>query len=431
MYDIDSSYKTKCWELMKSLFPVYRTLMGEGFDTSLKIINEIIPLNILKIPSGTKCGSWTIPQEWRIEKAILSDGNGKEVVSFKKNNFHIWQYSIPFKGKVTREELFNHLSFCEKSNDAIPLNIAYYSNTWGFSLTARQKESLVDTYYQVDIESTFNKGNLLIGELFLPGKSNETILIDSVLSCAQLANNLSGVIVAVYLAELISSLKERNFSYRIVFTPETIGPITLHYHCKNLLENVIGGYTLINLGHQKEFHYKRSRPSNTIADTAIIHSLKHFNQEYTTEAYDVKTGTCGNEKAYNSLGIEVPIGSFKRNPLGSYPEYDTSKDDLSFVDDETMYDSLRVLWGAIEAIERSCTYTYNFEGEPFLTGYGLFPNIKGDNDRIPYDYLMGFSDGNHTLVEIAEMADIPVYKLDTAVQLMEEKGLITKRNSKS
>lgn len=426
LYNLDSSYKSKCWDLMEKLFPVYRTLMGEGYRKSLEIINNIIPINVLNFPSGTKCGSWTIPEEWIVNDAYISDMKGKIIIDFKQNSFHIWQYSIPFKSEVTKEELLQHILISEKSRSAIPLYVTYYNKKWGFSMSRNQRAKLIDDKYFVEINTEFKKGNLTIGELYLPGKNSEEIIIDAVLSCSSLANNLSGVVIAAYLGELISKIQDRNYSYRILFTPETIGPIALHYLQDGFGKNVIGGYTLVNLADKKYYHYKNSRKGNTVADLAMQHSLKHFEEKYLVEEYDVLTGTCGNEKAYNSLGIEIPIGAFSRSKLGSYPEYDTSKDDLNFIKPKKIFKSLQVCWGAVQSIERSIKYKHTFKGEPFLTGYGLFPKIESDRDRIPYDYLMGFSDGQMTLVDIAEKANIPVSDFDEPLNLMLEKGLLKK-----
>ena len=414
LHYINSKYKSRCWSLLEKLFPIYRTILGEGFQKSLDIINEIIPISILEYPSGSKCGSWTIPDEWIIKNAYIKDSKGKIILSYQENQFYVWQYSIPFSGNISKDELKDHINI-EKNNNFISHTVAYYSNNWGFNMSLNQYNNLKDENYYVEIDTEFRKGAIKIAELYLQGNKKDEIII---------ANNLSGVVVAVFLADMIAGIKNRNFSYRILFTPETIGPIALHYLQNKFGKKVVGGYNLINLAFGEGFHYKKSRAGNTIADKAMEHSLKHFGREYELRDYDVLTGTCGNEKVYNSLGLEIPIGSFHRSPLGSYPEYDTNQDNLGFIDKDTMFESLKVCWGAIQTLERSKLYKHKFEGEPFLTGYGLYPKIKKDIDRIPYDYLMGFTDGNLSLIDIAEKAKISITDFDQAVYQMLDKGLI-------
>jgi aminopeptidase-like protein len=423
LHHINLKYKSRCWNLLEKLFPIYRTILGEGFQKSLDIISNIIPISILEYPSGSKCGSWTIPDEWIIKNAYIKDNKGKIILSHQENPFYVWQYSIPFSGNISKDELKNHINI-EKNNNYISSTVAYYSNNWGFNMSLSQYNNLKDENYYVEIDTEFRKSVMRIGELYLSGYKEDEIIIDSVLSSPSLANNLSGVVAAVFVADLINGLKNRNFSYRILFTPETIGPIAMHYIQSGFGQKVIGGYNLVNLAYGTQLNYKKSRTGDTIADIAMEHSLENSGKKYSVNDYDVLSGTCGNEKAYNSLGIDIPIGSFQRSPLGSYPEYDTDHDNLNFIDQDTMFESLKICWGAIQTIERSKIYKHKFEGEPFLTGYGLYPNIKNEIDRIPFDYLMGFTDGNMSLVEIAKKAGISITEFDNAVNLMLRKGLI-------
>ena len=426
LYSLSLKEKQNCWELLKKLFPIYRTLLGEGYQKSLDIIGNIISLSNLKFSSGTQCGSWTIPNEWVINNAFIKNSKGEMILNYQENKFCIWQYSIPFSGKISKDQLLEHINIEKKGTKSISHSVAYYSNNWGFNISYDQFNNLRDKDYYVEVDTVFKKGELLIGEFYIPGKTDSEILIDSVLSFPSLANNLSGVAIAVKIADLISNIKDRKFSYRILFTPETIGPIALHYLCKDFGKKVVGAINLINLAYGNEFHYKKSRQGDTIVDKAIEHSLKHFGEEYFIRDFDVLSGTCGNEKAYNSLGINIPVGSFHRSPLGSYPEYDTDQDNINFINKNDMFKSLEVTWGLIQTLERCNIYKHTFEGEPFLTGYGLYPNIKNDNDRIPYDYLMGYTNGKMTLLDIAEKANIPITDFDDPLRLMLEKGLIKK-----
>lgn len=425
MYLVPTEMKDEFWDLMVRLFPVNRSILGSEYQESLEEIAKILPIQILNYPSGSQCGSWIVPQEWVVREAFIADARGNRIVNFEENKLYICQYSRPFIGRVSREELLKHLLVHPSLPEAIPARATFYRDDWFFCVSQREQANLNEEYYDVTVDSTLHDGVLRIGEVYLPGESEQEVLFDAVLSCSSLANNFSGVIVAVFLTKLLLSKETRRWSYRLLLTPETIGPIAIHYLSPGRLAKVIGGYTFVNLADRSDtFHYKKSRAGNTVADVAMAHALRHFGKKYSVEEYDVKTGTCGNEKAYNSLGIELPIGAIRRSIPGSYPEYDTSQDDLTFVDKDSLFESFQLLWGVVETLERSRVFRHTFVGEPFLTRYGLLPKIANERERIPWDYLMGFTTGDLSTVEIAEKAGLPVIEFDEAVRLMLLHGLI-------
>lgn len=424
IFTIDSNFKNEMWGLVKKLYPIPRTIMGKEYEESLKIIGNIIPLEKISLPSGTSVGSWTIPKKWEVREARIETLDGEILIDFKNNPMHLWQYSISIDKIISRVELEKHLSTKLNIPNAIPHNVVFYSNTWGFSLTQNQKNKLTDENYRVFIDSNFTNSHLLIGQFFLPGSSKKEILIDSVLSSPSLGNNISGPVVASFLAKNLLKKKNRFYSYRFVFTPETIGPLALHYLVNDFAKNIIGGYTLVNLADSNSFNYKKSRLNTSVTDKAIEHSLLWSKEKYNIREYDVFSGTCGNEKVYNSLGFEVPIGSFHRSILGSYPEYDTSEDNLDFISKDKLFDSLKVLNGTVEILERNRKYKHAFNGEPFLSGYGIFQKISKDSERLPYDYLMAFTDGRSDLIEIANKAGICISDFDEAIKTMKKAGLI-------
>lgn len=425
LHDVPAGLQGELWALLEALFPLNRTVAGPAWRESLALIGKVVPVRTLEFASGTRCGSWTIPDEWSVNEAYIARTSGERVIDYRSSPFHVTQYSRPFRGRVQRAELLEHVSVHPRSGDAIPLDVTVYRDRWGFAMTQSQRAALTDDEYDVVVDTKLGKGVLRIGELFLPGESAETVVIDAVLSCPSLANNLSGVVAAVYAARELAALPRRRLSWRLLLTPETIGPIALHFLAPDMLKDVIGGVTLVNLADRGTvLHYKTSRLGWSPVDRAMAHSLRHAGVEYRIAPYDVRTGTCGNEKAFNSLGIEAPIGALRRTPLGGYPEYDTSLDNLSFVSRDHLLESFRILWGAIATLERSRVWKRTFEGEPFLTGYGLFPKIANDHDRMPWDYLMGFADGRESLEQIADRAGLPVSAFEEPVRLMAEKGLI-------
>jgi aminopeptidase-like protein len=412
----------KWWHLLERLFPVYRTLMGVGFERSLEIISEEIgSIQTHHIPTGTQVGSWTVPEEWSVESAWIEDEGGNRLIDFEDDPFCLWQYSTSTDEWISHDDLMNRLAI--GLGKGIPLVVTYYKKRWGFSVSEDHLARFNSEKYRVVVNTTFESGNLTLGEWVLPGKSDEEVWIDAVLSCNSLGNNLSGVIGAAYLADQIRNLEDRHYTYRIWFTPETLGPIALFHHLKPDTNRVAGGFNLINLADNNPIQFKESRNS-TLIDQAISYCLLQENPLADVNEYDVLTGTCGNEKAYNSLGIEIPLGAIRRSQLCSYPEYDTSADDLDFISKKQLFNSLKFLDQVIQTIEWNKVYQHQFVGEPFLTGYGLFLKIEKDEDRVPYDYLMGFTDGSHSLIDLAEKSGLPLRKFMEACALMEEKDLI-------
>jgi aminopeptidase-like protein len=420
------------WNLLREIQEVPRTIMGEGFHKSLEILGKKIPIEILTIPTGTQCGSWTIPEEWSVTQATLkSVKNQKVLVDGKKDQFRLWQYSTSFGGVIERDTLINeHLRWLDHCEKGVPWIITPYKKRWGFSVSKEFLSSLTEKEYEVDIKTEFRPGNLEIGVATLEGKSSKTILIDAILGLGPLANNLSGVVAAVALYDFLASLPNRKYTYRFLFTPETIGPIALLYCHTHIYDSVVGGINLQNLADKgKHLSLKYSRPGTTPVDRALKHIVEYWKSDLTTavpliEPYHVMASNSGNEKAYNSLGLDIPMTSFRRTQLGEYPEYDTHLDDMNWVSEPHFIDSLRALAAGFDALELNTIPVHTFKGEPFLTGYGLFPKIEKDVDRIPYNFLMAFSDGKHDLIDIAESAKISVGKFREALTLMVEKGLL-------
>jgi len=397
--------------------------MGDGYEQSLDYIDQVVPISTVhKIPSGTKVGSWTVPQAWSVKEAWIATPDGEKIINFDKSPHCLWQYSTSTDEVISHSELMERLAVGQGNN--IPLVVTYYKKRWGFSISEEQKKLFTDREYRVYVDVGFHNSDLNIGEITIPGSSPKEVVIDAVLSCCSLANNISGVVAAVYVAKLLMEYSNLNYTYRILFTPETIGPIALHHTGVVESSKVVGGFNLINLADNANIQYKSSRYS-TLVDQAIAYELERRSDDFQLKEYDVRTGTCGNEKAYNSLGIEIPLGALRRSELCSYPEYDTSGDNMNYISQQQFYKSLDLLEGIIDSIESNLLYKHEFEGEPFLTGYGLFPKIESDRDRIPYDYLMGFTDGKNTLIDLANRSGLDLEDFKEPVRLMMEKDLLS------
>jgi aminopeptidase-like protein len=413
------------WTLFRDLYPIQRSLLGAGVERSLDAIHAFgVPVRSLQLASGTQCGSWTIPDAWRVGRAQLRSMKGAVLLDFEQQPHCLWQYSTAFKGTVPRDALLGeHMSSVPGLDGAIPLNVTYYKRRWGFSAPDELVTALKDDAYEVDIESSFEPGRLTIGLAELAGTTSQTVILDAVISCASLANNLSGAVALAELYRRLAALPSRRMTYRFVWSPETLGPIALAYHFPQVLRGGVAGLNLQNLADRgRQFTLKRSRAGRTVMDRALEHVLRSAGVDFRAEDYNVRTGTCGNEKAYNSLGIEFPMTAFRRTQLGGYPEYDTSLDDMQFVARDKFEESSNLVWRAITAIELNRTFVHTFKGEPFLTGYGLFPG--SDEDRVPYDQLMGFADGKEDLLALADRSALPVEVFKTPVEKMLRAGLL-------
>ena len=388
------------WKLQKELFPLFRTYLGKDYNQSLKIINKIIPIKKIFFKSGKKIGSWTVPKEWIVKDAWIKNGK-KKILDYYKNKFCLWTYSISFKKKIPFKILIDHLKFNKNIPNATLLHTTIYKKNWGFSIPYKEfKKIKKKANLEINIETVFRKSNLTVGEIFLEGKSRKEIIFDSVLSCPSLANNLSAVTIMVYFAKYIKNIKNINYSYRFLFTPETIGPLAYYYKDKNKT-NIVGGLNLNNLAYKDIFHYTRSRVGRSIVDKAIDYINCKKKYKLNINNYSVVSGRSGNEKAYNSLGLEYPVGSLTRSLAGSYKEYDTDKDNLEFINKNKFLESYNFLIDLFYVIENEKLVKNNFKGEPFLTGYGLFSDIEDIKNRKLYDYLISFADGKKTLLDFS------------------------------
>lgn len=407
------------------LFPICRSITGAGIRETLARIQERIPLSITEVPTGTEVFDWTVPKEWNIRDAYIKDANGKRVVDFQRSNLHVVSYSTPIRGKFSLDELRPHLHTLPDHPDWIPYRTTYYKEDWGFCLTHRQLLGFEDGTYDVCIDSTLDRGNLVYGECFIPGHSSEEILF-SVHTChPSLANdNLSGVTIATALAE---SLLKKNLrhSYRFLFIPGTIGAITWLARNGEAAKRVRGGLVLTCLGDKGGFHYKKSRQDDAEIDRATAHVLGHQAEPseilaFSPYGYD--------ERQYCSPGFNLAVGCLMRSVWGTFPEYHTSADNLAFIHPEQLAKALRVCQSICDIIERNATYL-NLKPfcEPQLGKRNLYRSTGGagiDQEIHARLWVLNQSDGEHSLLEIAERSGLPFAAIADAAALLAEAGLL-------
>jgi aminopeptidase-like protein len=410
--------------LMRDLFPICRSITGDGFRESLRRVSQIAPLAFTDVPTGMRVFDWTVPKEWNIYDAWIEDPSGRRVVDLKDSSLHAVSYSVPVRARMSLSALKAHLHSLPERPDAIPYRTSYYSETWGFCLSHRVLESLVEGDYEVCIESTLAPGNLTYGEYVLPGKTDEEILISAHSCHPALANdNLSGMAVAAHLAEHLSALP-REHTFRFLFIPGTIGSITWLALNEATAKRVRHGLVLSCLGDSGHPTYKRSRRATDLVDQAAGHVLSlagpHAITDFVPYGYD--------ERQYCSPGFDLPVGCLTRTPNGKYPEYHTSDDNLDFVKADSLADSLNKALAIIEVLEHDRTYiNLNPKCEPQLGRRGLYRNTGGTS---PADFemsllwVLNFSDGHHSLLDIAERARIPFSTVRRAAEALLDASLL-------
>jgi len=408
------------------LFPICRSITGNGIRQTLAIIGRRIPLKILEVPTGTPVFDWSVPKEWNIQDAYIKAPNGRRVIDFQASNLHVLNYSTPVHATMPLSELKPHLHTIPEHPDWIPYRTSYYKEDWGFCLSHREMLSLQDGDYEVCIDSTLENGHLTYGECYLPGRSNEEVMISCHACHPSLANdNLSGLTVATFLADSLCRCDLR-YSYRFLFIPGTIGAITWLARNQEMIRHIRHGLVLTCIGDKGRFHYKKSRQGDAEIDRVAAHVLKHDGDsheilEFSPYGYD--------ERQYCSPGFNLAVGCLMRSVWGSFPEYHTSADNLAFIQPERLADSLRVCSAIVDVLEGNQRYrNLNPCCEPQLGRRNLYRPVNADaigeeiHARL---WVLNLSDGENALLDIAERSGIPFSVIREAAQLLCQSGLLS------
>jgi aminopeptidase-like protein len=412
--------------LATELFPICRSITGNGLRQSLQILGRHIPLALTEVPSGTAVFDWIVPREWNIRGAYIARLDGTRVVDFAENNLHVVQYSKPIDAVLPVEELRQHLHALPERPDWIPYRTSYYNETWGFCLTHRQLATLTDRSYRVVIDSSLEAGNLSYGECLIPGESGDEVLFSCHVCHPSLANdNLSGMVVATMLARHLQRTRRR-FTYRFLFIPGTIGSITWLARNEARVARIRHGLVLSCLGDSGGMTYKQSRQGNAAIDRIVAHVLRHDSGPHRIVPF-VPYGY--DERQYCSPGFDLPVGCLMRTPNGEYAEYHSSADNLSLLHPESLAHSLGVLQRVVEIIEGEATYrSLNPKGEPQLGRRGLYATMGGQSSagdgQMALLWVMNLADGRHSLLEVAERAGLPFAVVRTAADALTGAGLL-------
>ena len=414
------------YKLIGELFPLCRSITGNGVRETLSRLQEKIPLIVHEVPSGTQVFDWKVPKEWNIHDAYIKDRHGTRIIDFKKSNLHVVGYSVPVRKTLPLNELKSHLFTVPDHPDWIPYRTSYYKEDWGFCLTHNEWLNLQEEEYDVCIDSTLEDGSLTYGEIFLRGQSSDEVLISCHICHPSLCNdNLSGIAVVTFLAKYLAD-QNRRYSYRIIFIPGTIGPITWLSLNEEHVTNIKHGLVVALVGDPGPSTYKKSRQGHAEIDRIVTHVLAHAGNEFQVREFSPYGY---DERQYCSPGFNLPVGCFMRTPNGCFPEYHTSADNLDLVQPQYLEDSYQKLRLIMEVLEGNKVYVnLNPKCEPQLGKRGLYRTLSGQAERGQQEMAMfwalNLSDGTHSLLDIAERADMPFALIKQTADRLEEAGLL-------
>jgi aminopeptidase-like protein len=412
--------------LIRELYPICRSITGDGVRETLRLLGERIPLDVHEVPSGTKVLDWTVPLEWNIRDAYVADMAGNRVIDFRESNLSVVSYSVPVRGRKTLEELRPHLHSMPDRPDAIPYRTSYYSETWGFCLPDRRLKALEDVEYDVVIDSTLVAGSLTYGEFVVPGRLDDEIVVSTHVCHPSLCDdNLSGIAVSTMLAAAMAAGQQPRHTFRFIYAPGTIGTLTWLHRNRARVDRIVAGLTLTCLGGPYPFTYKRTERGRTQIDRAAEYVLSHSELDHSVieffpYGYD--------ERQFNSPGFRAPVGSLMRGRHGQFPEYHTSDDDLDFVSADRLVEAYELLAAIMSVVDQDRTMTNQAPfGEPQLGRRGLYEALGGRdiaNSQLAMLWVLNQSDGATSLLDIAGRSGIDFRSIVETASILEEHALL-------
>lgn len=416
------------YALAAELFPICRSITGDGVRKTIDVLGRHIPVRCHEIATGTAVLDWEVPKEWNITDAYIKNAAGERMVDFRRSNLHVVNYSSPIRQRMSLADLKAHIFTLPDQPDLIPYRTSYYKESWGFCMSHRQLAALEanDGDYEVVIESRLEPGALTWGEYFHKGETPDEVLLSTHICHPSLANdNCSGMALLAVLARELATRRTR-YSYRFVFLPVTIGSIAWLATNEGNLGRIAHGLVVSNVGDGGGPTYKRSRRSDALIDRSMAHVLgksgvSHKLLEFFPYGYD--------ERQYCSPGFNLPVGAFQRSQFGTFPEYHTSADNLDFIRPEHLGTSLRWIAQALDVLERDRRLVnLQPKGEPQLGRRGLYGAIGGEKDawmrNMAMLWTLNLSDGCNSLLDIAERADLPFDAIATTASILESHGLL-------
>jgi len=425
---VPNNVGAEIFALAAKIYPICRSITGDGVRQTLRELSTHVALQIHEVPTGTPVFDWTIPREWNVRDAYIKNEKGEKIVDFAKSNLHVMSYSVPVRARMPLRELKKHIHTLPDQPDLVPYRTSYYAENWAFCMPHRQFEGLRDEPYEVVIDSDLRDGHLTYGEYLHRGETEDEVLLSAHVCHPSLANdNCSGIALLACLARSLRGRRTR-FSYRFLLAPGTIGAITWLARNEQHVPRIKHGLVLSMVGDGGGPTYKKSRHGNAEIDRAMTHTLRHSGLSFAVEnfspyGYD--------ERQYCSPGFHLPVGLFQRSKFGSIPQYHTSADNLDFIRPEHLEASFRLIASTIDTIEANATYrNTNPKCEPQLGKRGLYGKIGGDKDAATANmamlWILNLSDGDHSLLDIAERVAMPFDVIQRTAQILKEHGLLTR-----
>jgi aminopeptidase-like protein len=412
--------------LMEELFPICRSITGDGVRRTLEILGRRVPLEVHEVPTGTQVLDWTVPDEWNIRDAYIANGDGRRVVDFGESTLHVVNYSEPVRATMTLDELRPHLHTLPESPDRIPYRTSYYERTWGFCLSQQALDELEDGEYDVVVDTTLEPGSLTYGECVLPGEREEEVVLTAHVCHPSLANdNLSGVAVLTELGSLLAEAP-RTFTYRLLLIPGSIGSITWLARNEDDLSRIVAGLVLACVGDPSPLTYKRTRHGTARIDRAAAYVVRRFDDgarvlDYEPWGWD--------ERQFNSLGVDLPFGCLSRSRDGEFDGYHSSADDLDLVTPDRLEEALGAIVQILDVLETDrCYVNLVPRGEPQLGKRGLYRSMGGrvpEAEQMATLWVLSESDGEHSLLDIAEKSGLPYDVVRGSAARLHEAGLLS------
>jgi aminopeptidase-like protein len=413
--------------LFDRLWPILRSITGAGVRETLATLSDVVPLERIEVPSGTRVFDWTVPAEWVAREAYAIAPTGERILDMRENNLHLLNYSAPFRGTLTRAQFDEHLHSLPDQPEAIPYVTSYYERRWGFCVSQRQRDALPEGNYEVVVDTEHVPGSLSIGEAVLPGAEQREVLISTYTCHPSLANNeLSGPLVAAFLHRRLARWPARQLTYRFVFAPETIGAIAyLSLRGEHLRKHLMAGYVVTCAGTEDRFTLKRSRRGDTPADRAALHVLRSLSEEPRVLDF-FPTGS--DERQYCSPGFDLPVASVMRSMYGAYPEYHTSLDNRDLISFTALRGSVDLYERILKVLDANRRYVSRVSMcEPQLSRRGLYGTL-GTRESTTFStallWLLNLADGRHDLIEMSERSGIALEELAAAGRACHDAGLV-------
>ena len=422
------------YNLAQKIFPYCRSITGEGVRRTIADLKAYIEkdsntvLSVHEIPSGMPVFDWTVPKEWVIRDAYIEDEIGNRVIDMKQHNLHVMGYSTPVDRWVDLDELKQYIYTEQDQPDVIPYVTSYYKERYGFCMSELQKNALRPGRYHMYIDSELFDGVLNYAEAVIPGEREQEIFFSTYFCHPSMANNeCSGPALAAELIRYVAAMEHRQYTYRFIFIPETIGSISYMStggHLAHMQQTMLAGFNLSCVGDDRDYSIVESKYADTLADRVLKNVLRYHAGDYSTYSF-LKRGS--DERQYNASGIDLPVVCYCRSKFGEYPEYHTSADDMTLVSPEGFQGSYEVMTQVIQALEHNVNCRVTVLGEPQLGRRGLYPTIsqKGSYDEIMEMVdLIAYADGKNDLIEISDRIGVAVNRLIPIVRRLKEAALL-------